>query len=179
MNFIKILVFSFVALTISACQPTGIRSLSGATKTAFEQVNPKVPAGWTKYTRGSGVIVYKCAEENCAERGEIAYSAMLEKENAEAMMRAIMTSGNLLRDMGSMLTVVSNGTHKQIEFSNLTNDDYVAFERVYSVKKGSETSYYIMRRTVKGNQSKIISASAPTLPKARQYLKIALAVVKE
>ncbi len=179
MNLIRATLFAFITLTVAACQPTGVRSLSGATQATFGSIEPRVPEGWKRHIRPNGVIVYQCAQLDCVNRGQIAFSSMYWSNDAEQATRTMLKQGSSLRDVAELLYKASNGGLEQISFTDMSTNNRAVYERVYRVNLINSTYYYIMRVSVEGQSSKIISASAPTLPQARHYLKIALAAVKQ
>jgi hypothetical protein len=178
MNFIKIVVFSFIALAIAACQPVGMRSMSGATQAVFGNVEPKIPKDWKRSTTPNGAIVYQCAHLNCESRGQISYSAMVFSQDAERQARLLLSTNTLQRDLPDTMYNLTNGAFQQISFTDLSNANGVSYERVIKFNLVNSSYYYIMRRSVQGQYSRIVSASAPTLSQARQYFKIALAAAK-
>lgn len=174
MKALKITAIGLLALVAAGCARTGPAGMAEATRTTFSQINPAVPEGWTRQMRASGVLVFKCPDTRCKDQGEIAYSEMLQP-NLEANMRNSMAhSPNALRESGNAMASMSGGMLRQISFKDMSDQNMIRFERVMTKKTNHGNDYYITYRTIKANQSRIVSATGPTLAKARNYLKIGL-----
>lgn len=101
-------------------------------------------------------------------------SAMTHRDDVERKMRLQLASVGE-KSLSSSVFQSLDSSFSQISVRNTTNADSAGYERTFSIRTPTGTTYNVVRMTMVGNQSRIVSASAPTLAKARKYIAIGLA----
>jgi len=164
---LRILFIAAIVALTAACQPTGRQAPLGETANAFASVRPSVPAEWGRQVLPTGAVRFACSSSRCSEYGEIRYSAMKYAYDYEPELRQGLKSG----EMKSVLSTMRIPGFRQITFRDISNKEHAGYRRETVISRAGESQYTILELTASGDTSYIVSATAPTQAKVRQYFQ--------